>query len=225
MLPNTITKNSNGTTSDLVTEKGTLPSDQGTEDELVGVRLCEIRTQRGLTLKSLAENSKLNINTLSMIEKGKTSPSIGTLQRLAKALEVPIITFFETSEKTKRIIFTAHDHRPESTCCEALIQNLGKDLNSSAIEPFIVTMQKNAGSGGRTIIHSGFEFAYCISGKVLYRIEEIEYPLVVGDSIVFVAQLPHRWENIYDGESQIILVFTPGEQFQSQGKSHFLRES
>jgi quercetin dioxygenase-like cupin family protein len=86
-------------------------------------------------------------------------------------------------------------------------------------------MQKNAGSGGRTIIHSGFEFAYCMSGKVMYRIEEIEYPLAVGDSIVFAAQLPHRWENIYDGESQIILVFTPGEQFQSQGKSHFHKES
>jgi transcriptional regulator with XRE-family HTH domain len=160
-----------------------------------------------------------------MIENGKTSPSVGTLQRLAKALEVPITDFFESSEKSQRIIFTSHDHRPESTCCEALIQNLGMDLNSSAIEPFIVTMQKNAGSGGRTIIHSGFEFAYCLSGKVLYRIEEMEYPLAPGDSIVFAAQLPHRWENIFDSESQIILVFTPGEQPQTLGKSHFHSES
>jgi transcriptional regulator with XRE-family HTH domain len=225
MSQNTLTKNSNGIISDLVTEKDTTPSERGTEDELVGQKLCEIRTQRELTLKSLAELSKLNINTLSMIEKGKTSPSIGTLQRLARALEVPITTFFESNEKSKRIIFTAHDSRPESTCCEALIQNLGMGLNSSAMEPFIVTMQKNAGSGGRTIIHSGFEFAYCMSGKVLYRIEEIEYPLAVGDSIVFAAQLPHRWENMYNGESQIILVFTPGEQLQSQGKSHFHMES
>lgn len=221
MAPKTFTENGNGSIADFITKESALSSDRGFEDEMVGEKLLEIRAQRGWTLKSLAERSKLNINTLSMIEKGKTSPSIGTLQRLARALEVPITAFFESGKETNRIIFTAHDHRPESSCCQALIQNLGKDLDSNALESFVVTMPENAGSGGRNIIHSGFEFAYCLSGKILYRIEENEYPLTAGDSIVFAAQMPHRWENIDDGESQIILVLTPADQFQAQGKSHF----
>jgi transcriptional regulator with XRE-family HTH domain len=199
----------------------TLLLEPNSEADIVGKRLGEIRTQRGWTLKALAEQSKLNINTLTMIEKGKSSPSVGTLQRISRTLDVPITALFEVGEKAEQIIFTAHDHRPETTCCEALIQNLGKDLKSSAIEPFIVTMQPHAGSGGRTIIHSGYEFAYCMSGKIIYRIEEMEYPMAAGDSLVFAAKLPHRWENAFDGESQMMLVLTPGEQFQSQGDVHF----
>lgn len=217
MVSNISGKNRN----DLVAEERIQQPHPASEAEGVGLRLNEIRTQQGWTLKSLAEHSKLNINTLSMIEKGKTIPSVGTLQRLARVLNVPITTLFESDTKPEQIIFTAHDHRPETTCCEALIQNLGKNLQSNGIEPFVVNMPSHAGSGGRSIIHSGFEFAYCLSGKVLYHIQEVEYPLEAGDSLVFAAKLPHRWENILEGESQMILVLTPGDELQSQGKVHF----
>jgi transcriptional regulator with XRE-family HTH domain len=203
------------------TKKNTIPIENKAEGELLGVRIREIRTQKGLTLKKLSDQSKLNINTLSMIEKGKTSPSIGTLQRLARALDVPVISFFDSSDLSSKIVFTAHNNRPETTCCHALIQNLGKDLKDNAIEPFIITMPKDAGSGGRTLVHTGFEFAYCLSGEILYLIEEIEYPMRAGDSIVFPAQLPHRWENTYEGESQMIIVFTPVSQNPEQSKTHF----
>jgi transcriptional regulator with XRE-family HTH domain len=202
-------------------KKNTIPVEKKAEEEFVGEKIHEIRTQRGWTLKKLANKSKLNINTLSMVEKGKTSPSIGTLQRLARALDVSITSFFSSSDLSTQIVFTAHHNRPEATCCHALIQNLGKDLKDNAIEPFIITMEKNAGSGGRTLVHTGFEFAYCLSGEILYLIEEMEYPMSAGDSIVFPAQLPHRWENTYKGESQMIIVFTPVSQNSAQSKTHF----
>ena len=204
-----------------VATENAVPVEPKGEEELLGERINEIRTKKEWTLKKLSDQSKLNINTLSMIEKGKTSPSIGTLQRLARALEVPIASFFETNDLSKKIVFTAHDNRPVTICCDAQIQNLAMDLKNSTIEPFVVIMQKDVGSGGRTLIHSGYEFAYCLSGKILYRIEEIEYPMTAGDSIVFPAQLPHRWENIYDGESQMVIVFTPVSQNPEQSKTHF----
>jgi transcriptional regulator with XRE-family HTH domain len=203
------------------TKNNAIPVENQAEEELVGQRIHEIRTQIGWTLKKLANQSKLNINTLSMVEKGKTSPSIGTLQRLARALDVPITSFFSSSDLSTQIVYTEHNHRPEATCCHALIQNLGKDLKDNTIEPFIITMEKNAGSGGRTLVHTGFEFAYCLSGEILYLIEEMEYPMSAGDSIVFPAQLPHRWENTYKGESQMIIVFTPVSQNPGQSKTHF----
>lgn len=202
-------------------KNNTIQIERKAEEELVGEKIREIRNQRGWTLKKLADQSKLNINTLSMVEKGKTSPSIGTLQRLARALDVPITSFFDSSDLSKQIVFTAHNNRPEATCCHALIQNLGKDLKDNTIEPFIITMEKDAGSGGRTLVHTGFEFAYCLSGEILYLIEEMEYPMSAGDSVVFPAQLPHRWENTYKGESQMIIVFTPVSQTPGQSKTHF----
>jgi len=62
----------------------------------VGHRVRELRTRHGLSLRALADRSGLNINTLSLIENGKSSPSVSTLQQLAQALDVHISTFFET---------------------------------------------------------------------------------------------------------------------------------
>ena len=62
----------------------------------VGHRLREFRATRGLSLRALAEQSGLNVNTLSLIENQRTSPSVSTLQQLAQTLQVPLSAFFET---------------------------------------------------------------------------------------------------------------------------------
>jgi transcriptional regulator with XRE-family HTH domain len=221
MSPKMYAKKSIKTNGDFLPGDGTLDADTGTMDEVLGVKIRETRNKRGWSLETLEDKSKININTLSMIENGKTSPSVYTLQRLARAFDVPIVDFFESVELSKPIIFTAHDRRPQADCCQALIHNLGKGLNNCPLEPFIVTMEKNANSGGRTLIHSGYEFVYCLSGKIVYFIQDIDYPMSVGDSILFSAFLGHRWENNNDGESQLLLVLTPTGHHQEQGPSHF----
>jgi transcriptional regulator with XRE-family HTH domain len=206
--------------SEVVDEKLTTVNG-GNGDEALGNKMRELRGLRGWTLKQLAEISDLNINTLSLIENGKTSPSIYTLQRLATALEMPIKEFFEPTESVQKIVFTSNGLRPQSKSDKALIENLGKNLTSSTLEPFVVTMEKYATSGGRSLIHSGFEFVYCLSGKIIYYVQEIEYTLTPGDSILFSAQLTHHWENINDGESQLLLVLTPACGHVEQSKKHF----
>ncbi|MCX6054751.1 MAG: XRE family transcriptional regulator [Chloroflexi bacterium] len=198
-----------------------------TEDEklppetIVGLKIRSLRNDKGFSLKTLAERSGLNINTLSLIENSKSSPSVSTLQQLAKALEVPITAFFESEPNVKHVVFTAHELRPGATFSNALMQNLGKDLKDNAVQPFIVTLKPKAGSGEQMVVHTGHEFVYCLTGSVLYTIEKEEYSLTPGDSIVFEAHLPHRWENTFDGESQIVLVLSPADQREELGGRHF----
>ncbi len=45
---------------------------------LVGRKLRELRNRNGLSLRALADRSGLNINTLSLVENGKSSPSVST---------------------------------------------------------------------------------------------------------------------------------------------------
>lgn len=201
--------------------KNGLSEHPGNGDEALGNKIREVRGLRGWTLKQMAEMSGLNINTLSLVEKGKTSPSIYTLQKLATALGVPIKEFFEPTEPVKPIIFTQHNERPKVSSEKAVIHNLGKGLTSSTLEPFVLKMEKYATSGERTLIHSGYEFVYCLSGKILYCIQEVEYMLSPGDSLLFAAQLGHRWENVNDGESELLLVLTPACGNIEQSKKHF----
>src|SRR4030066_1937087 len=71
----------------------------------VGRNLRDMRAERELSIRSLAELSGLNVNTLSMIENGKSSPSVSTLQQLASALEVPITAFFENDVPKNNISY------------------------------------------------------------------------------------------------------------------------
>ena len=60
----------------------------------VGLRLKELREARNISMRALATKSGLSANALSMIERGKTSPSVSTLYKLADALGVSIPEFF-----------------------------------------------------------------------------------------------------------------------------------
>ena len=79
-----------------IVDPNTDRSDCSGIDINVGRHLRELRAGRGLSIRALAEQSRLNVNTLSLIENSRTSPSVSTLQQLASALDVPITAFFET---------------------------------------------------------------------------------------------------------------------------------
>ena len=192
---------------------------------IVGMKIRQLRNRREFSLRTLAERSGLNINTLSLVENGKSSPSVGTLQQLARALEVPMTAFFESEPVSKRVVFTGHNCRPEATFNNAHMQNLGKDLADNAVQPFVVTLEPEAGSGERMIVHTGHEFVYCLSGRILYIIDEIEYSIEPGDSVVFEAHLPHQWKNINEKQSQILLILYPADQREEPGGRHFSNET
>jgi len=191
------------------------------EDISVGKRLREIRLNRCLSMKSLAKLSRLSINTLSLIENNKTSPSIATLQQLAKALEVSITAFFEIEQIPKHVVYTSRYKRGDTQVENALMENLGKGLAGNIVQPFVVTLEPGAGSGEQMIVHTGHEFVYVLSGRIMYVIDEKPYLLDRSDSLVFESHLPHRWKNISEGESQIILVLYPADEREEPGGRHF----
>lgn len=56
-------------------------------------RLKELRTERNHTLKNLAGISGLSVSYLSDIERGRTTPTLNTLEVLAHALDVSVLDF------------------------------------------------------------------------------------------------------------------------------------
>jgi transcriptional regulator with XRE-family HTH domain len=186
--------------------------DDNTTNIDVGGSLRRLREERHLTIRGLAGKSGLAINTLSLIENGKSSPSVSTLQQLALALEVPITAFFEGEVPKKNIAYTQGHQRPRATFDNGVLEDLGAGSIIQAVEPFIVTLEPNAGSGSGEIVHTGYEFVYCLEGRIAYAIEGKTYSLRPGDSLLFAAYLPHRWQNLGPGSSQSILVLYPADE-------------
>jgi len=187
----------------------------------VGQRLRELRAERGLSIRALAERSGLAVNTLSLIENTKTSPSVSTLQQIALALNVSITAFFETGAPRNPIVHIKAAQRPRATFVHGTIEDLGAGLSRRAVEPFIVTLEPNAGSGPNPIVHTGYEFVYCLSGRIMYTVAERGFLLEPGDSLVFESHLPHRWQNVDPGPSQAILVLYPTDERDRPTERHF----
>jgi transcriptional regulator with XRE-family HTH domain len=65
----------------------------------MGARIRELRVRRKMTLKAAEQASGLSSTHLSEIERGRTSPTIGALLRVAGALEVDPCTFIEETAR------------------------------------------------------------------------------------------------------------------------------
>ncbi len=187
----------------------------------VGSRLRELRTERDLSLRALAEKSGLNINTLGLIENGKTSPSVSTLQQVALALEVPITAFFETNVPESNIAHVKTIQRSRVAFEHGTLEDLGVGLKDRAVEPFVVRLEPFATSGHNPIVHTGYEFVFCLEGRIAYMIESQTYLLEPGDSLLFESHLPHRWQNVGEVPSQSLLVLFPTDARDRPTKHHF----
>ncbi len=195
-------------------------TDQIPAEVLVGRKLRELRANRGLSLRVLADRSDLNVNTLSLIENGKTSPSVSTLQQLAKALAVPLSSFFEEETVEKQVVYTPAHSRPLAEFGSTQMENLARNLAGNAVQPFMVTLKPGMGSGDRMIVHTGHEFVYCLEGEIRFTIEEVDYLMNEGDSLIFEAHLPHRWENTGQDTSRILMVLFPADEKEDAGSRH-----
>lgn len=190
----------------------------------VGRCLRRLRSMRGLSIRTLAEQSGLNVNTLSLIENSKTSPSVSTLQLLAGALDVPITAFFETDIPKNNISYQKAGLCPKIAFAHGVIEDLGAGLTLRGGQPFLVTMKPKTNSGSTPIVHTGHEFVFCLEGCLTYTIGEQIYPLEPGDSLLFEAYLPHCWQNPGEMIVRSLLILCPADEGDRPTEVHFKPE-
>ena len=76
--------------------------------KLIGARIKEIRTKRGLTQEQLSVKTNIALSTICRLENGVNMPREENLEALSKALEVSIDSFFKfehyDGDRNSRII-------------------------------------------------------------------------------------------------------------------------
>lgn len=187
----------------------------------VGAALRALREARQLSIRALAEQSGLAVNTLSLIENGKTSPSVSTLQRLATTLDVPITAFFEREMPVSQVVYTRAEQRARVAFDQGTLEDLGAGMADCPVEPFLVTLAPGASSGMDMITHTGHEFVLCLTGHIAYTVGQQRYRLKPGDSLLFEAHEPHRWQNVHSARSEMLVLFCPSRERQRPEYLHF----
>jgi transcriptional regulator with XRE-family HTH domain len=184
----------------------------------IGDRLRSLREERNISMRSLATRSGLSANALSMIERGKASPSVSTLYKLAEALGISITSFFSSDAERKQVVFLKSDGRTRISFTRGVFEGLGGEQFVGRVEPFMLTLENSANSGPRSMTHTGHEFVFCLRGELEYQVERQLYHLESGDSLLFAAHLKHKWRNPGKNVATAIIIisgFEEGEQLHA----------
>jgi transcriptional regulator with XRE-family HTH domain len=189
----------------------------------LGTRLRDLRRERNLSQRDLAERAGLSPNAISLIERDEISPSVATMQRLAGALNVRMSYFFDSHDEM-HVVYSRAERRPEIASKDVRIEGLGAKLNGQEMEPFLVTLAPGADTCNTPVVHAGHEFVCCLEGRLEYLVAGTAYPLESGEYLMFEANLPHCWRNATELEARFLLVLHspsgPGDPAQGHFTDH-----
>lgn len=186
----------------------------------VGSRLRQLRLERGKSMRALARSSGLSTNALSMIERGRTSPSVSTLYKLADALGVPITAFFRLEPTRQEIVYRQASQRKRVSIPDGTWEGLGGEAFTGRVEPFMLTLEPGASSGPFSMFHTGDEFVLCLEGEIEYEVKDQRFTLNPGDSLIFAAQLHHRWRNPSSSAARAVIVLAGFDQGERPSEFH-----
>jgi transcriptional regulator with XRE-family HTH domain len=164
-------------------------------EKALGAHIRAVRRQKDLSIADLAEAASISGGMLSKIETGQISASLGTLQSIAAALDVPISSLFAEFEDRRDCSFVRSGQgvviERRGTKAGHVYSLLGHALRGNVgVEPYLIELRE--GSAPYTEFrHAGVEFIYMISGRVSYRHDDRVYELRPGDALLFDSAAPH----------------------------------
>jgi len=163
----------------------------------VGERVKRAREKRGLSLLDISRRTGIEVSFLSEIEEGQGAPPLGTIIKLAKALEMKMGYFISGDELRPFTIVRRGDRKMVSRYDSKRDKHYGYGYESLApykkdrhMEPFLVTLQPATTEEERSA-HDGQEFIFVLTGSMEVRLGEEIHVLEPADAIYYDSTVPH----------------------------------
>ena len=173
----------------------------------VGERIRQLRLDLEMSVRTLAAKTGFSPSLISQVENGQVTPSIGSLERIATALEVSLGEFFaEPETSTVKLVRASARQQLTSTWSPVSIEALTPLDGTGKLEPVMLTMAPSGRSGTFPAAPGGEKFALIAEGEVVLTLGDEVHVLRTGDAITFVPATPHHWENSSAGPAHVVLV-------------------
>jgi len=161
-----------------------------------------------MSLRTLAGRAGFSASFLSLLEKGRVSPSIASLERIARALDVTIVELLRHPDTAdRRVVRGALRPAFTSTWSQARIESLSSGADTARLEALAVTLAPSGTSGAHLAEQPRDQFAFQLKGSLVLFIGDERVELKAGDAITIPAGTPHRWQNAGRRPAQVLLVF------------------
>lgn len=168
-------------------------SDRAAETvQAIGARVRELRSQRQLTLQALADMTGLSASLLSLVERGKTSPSIGTLVSVAYALGIHMNDLVPGENRSWASPVTRRADQRQFSTPEGVTRRVIKDDRARGVEIAINEYAPGGRSAESSLHHEGYEYGMVLEGTLTVFLGNGRHVLKAGDSIGYDSTRPHR---------------------------------
>lgn len=179
----------------------------------VGPRIRALREGLDLSLRDLAERSGVSAPMLSQVERGETSPTLATAERIAAGLDLTLSQLLRLDEGEHVIVIRAGERRARSRPGHRT-EELTPPLPGQRADVSVHELDPGATTGrpGDPPLHEpgARETATVLSGSVALLIDDSRHDLECGDSVTFDADLPHHFANHGSGPARFLAVVAAG---------------
>ncbi len=186
------------------------PADDGIEfsnSTNVGQRLRQVRESRRITLKEVAARVGISEGFLSQIERGKSTPSLKTLYRVAAVYGM-----------SPGDLLTDHWTRVPAVIRASLrpVLELGELTKTRMIPHSADSLEvlggvlARGGSAGEPYAHGDSEeLLVVLKGSVRAEVAGESFDLSAGDTLYYRSSMLHTTYNTGSDESEVIWVISP----------------
>jgi transcriptional regulator with XRE-family HTH domain len=175
----------------------------------VGQRLGAIRRLHGLSQRALARKCGVTNATISLIESGTVSPSVGSLKRILDGIPIGLAEFFGFPLADQERMFFGADELVEIGEGGISYRQVLPDLTGRSLQILHERYQPGADTGKVPLRHEGQEGAVIIRGRLEVQVGQARRVLGPGDAYYFESNRPHRFRNVGDEVCELVSACTP----------------
>ena len=180
----------------------------GVEVDL-GARIRALRLARHETLRKLAAEAGVTESFLSQVERGVASPSIASVQRIARALGATIAELFAADERAGSLV-RVHDRRRVAYPGLGAVDEFLTRSTDGRLQVIMSTIEPGGGTGEEPYTHeSDEEVVIVLEGSLDLWVGPEHYRLEAGDAVTHSSRIPHRNTNPGPGVARVLFCSTP----------------
>lgn len=158
----------------------------------IGNRIRKARLARNMTLQAIAQVSGLSPSMLSLVERGRASPSIGSLIVIANALGITMSELVSTPEARENRLVVHSDEAPIVETAKHVVRRLLREDRERGVSVALNEYEAHTGSAERPISHEGFEYGFVLEGQLTVEVDGVSHQLRAGDLIAYDSRRQHK---------------------------------
>jgi transcriptional regulator with XRE-family HTH domain len=170
------------------------------------------RQRQGLSVQELSKRSGVSFGLISQLERGLGNPSLASMHRLARALEVALPKLLSGLGGDEMVVRVGERHRlPETGGPASGVRELLSPRVQSHLQVIRSTLPVGFSNEGRPFRHLGTESVLVETGRLLVVHGERRVELEPGDAMTYGCSTPHWWANAHDDVTVVLGSVTPLE--------------